>query len=178
MRCSVCWCTRMSVRSVVLDFQSLLLLIRDTDQLTSMASTVGMKPDDIQKITSMIKTAQGWCIAHCAWLPTTHSVTGLGSNQYTACAIGEMNVLGYPSSTTLTDTLGRLMSLFGMKPVFRCSDRLRNCPQRMTGITTIMVRRLLALIGTRVSSIVVAGGSGRRLLLCCPPSSSTRLRST
>lgn len=66
----------------------ILLLTHHTDQLTSMASTVGFKPDDLQKLASMIKTAKGWCTALHSLLSTAHEVTGLGSNQYTACAIG------------------------------------------------------------------------------------------
>ena len=49
-----------------------LLLTWRTDQLTSMASTVGIKPDEIQKLASMIKTARSQCRALCSLLSATH----------------------------------------------------------------------------------------------------------
>ncbi|KAH9836352.1 uncharacterized protein C8Q71DRAFT_762021 [Rhodofomes roseus] len=53
-----------------------ILVYRNVDQLTSAASTVGMKPDDLQKLASVIKSAKG-----------------LSANQYIACAIGRLMCL-------------------------------------------------------------------------------------
>ncbi|KZT69939.1 hypothetical protein DAEQUDRAFT_725919 [Daedalea quercina L-15889] len=53
-----------------------ILVYRNVDQVTSFASTVGMKPDDLQTLTSMMKTAKA-----------------LGSNPHIACAVGRLMCL-------------------------------------------------------------------------------------